>query len=160
MTRDELLREFPLLDYCRRELGMRELASTVGMSGKLVTPQEAKAVYEREHEEIATAAVFVSASNYLANVTVTPEAVAQYYSNHVAEYRIPDRVQVTTGSGVEYAPRLHLTRLRALGQERVAFPILSHTLPPSAGIDGLLGLDFLRGQRLEIDFARGVIALA
>ena len=81
--------------FVRRELGMRELASTVGMSGKLVTPQEAKAVYEREHEEIATAAVFVSASNYLANVTVTPEAVAQYYSNHVAEYRIPDRVQVS-----------------------------------------------------------------
>ena len=72
----------------------------------------------------------------------------------------PDRVQVTTGSGVEYVPRLQLTRFRALGQERVSFPILSHTLPPSAGIDGLLGLDFLRGQRLEIDFARGVISLA
>ena len=73
---------------------------------------------------------------------------------------VPDRVQVTTGSGVEYVPRLQLTRFRALGQERVAFPILSHTLPPSAGVDGLLGLDFLRGQRLEIDFARGLVSLA
>jgi hypothetical protein len=37
---------------------------------------------------------------------------------------------------------------------------LSHTLPPSAGIDGLLGLDFMRGQRLEIDFVRGFVTLA
>jgi hypothetical protein len=29
-----------------------------------------------------------------------------------------DRVQVTTGSGVEYAPQVELQRLTALGQER------------------------------------------
>jgi hypothetical protein len=28
------------------------------------------------------------------------------------------------------------------------------------GIDGLLGLDYLRGQRLEIDFVRGLVSLA
>ena len=69
-------------------------------------------------------------------------------------------MQVTTGSGVEFAPRVNITRFRALGQERTAFPVLSHTLPPSSSIDGLLGLDFLREQRLEIDFVRGVISLA
>jgi hypothetical protein len=67
----------------------------------------------------------------------------------------PDRVQVTTGSGVEYAPRIKVSRFGALGQERASFPILSHTLPPSAGIDGLLGLDFLRGQKLDVDFRNG-----
>jgi len=51
-----------------------------------------------------------------------------------------DRVQVTTGSGVEFAPRVELQRLAALGQERFGFPVLGHTLPPSAGVDGLLGL--------------------
>lgn len=56
----------------------------------------------------------------------------------------PDRVQVTTGSGVEYGPRLSMTRIQALGQERANFPVLGHTLPPSASIDGLLGLDFMR----------------
>lgn len=70
-----------------------------------------------------------------------------------------DRVQVTTGSGVEYAARIPVSQIKALSQERAAFPVLSHTLPPSAGIDGLLGLDFLRGQRLEIDFVRGIISL-
>ena len=69
----------------------------------------------------------------------------------------PDRVQVTTGSGVEYVSRLALSRLQNFGTGTCRpFPILCHTLPPSAGIDGLLGLDFLRGQRLEIDFVRGV----
>src|ERR1019366_10229536 len=30
----------------------------------------------------------------------------------------PDRVQVTTGSGVEFVPRLQVSRLNALGRER------------------------------------------
>jgi hypothetical protein len=73
---------------------------------------------------------------------------------------VPGRVQVTTGSGVEFVPRLPISQLNALGQQRFAFPVLSHTLPPSSGIDGLLGLDFLRGQRLEINFVQGLISLA
>jgi predicted aspartyl protease len=72
----------------------------------------------------------------------------------------PDRIQVTTGSGVEYAPRLSVIRIKAMGQERENFPVLAHTLPPSASIDGLLGLDFLRGQTVRIDFQRGVIVLS
>ena len=32
----------------------------------------------------------------------------------------PERVQVTTGSGVEFAPRLQVSRIKALGQERPA----------------------------------------
>lgn len=71
----------------------------------------------------------------------------------------PDRVQVTTGSGVEYTPRLLVTRFQALGQTRDNFPILAHTLSPSASVDGLLGLDFLRGQILTIDFLQGDISL-
>lgn len=63
----------------------------------------------------------------------------------------PERVQITTGSGVEFAPRIVLESLTALGQERTNFPILCHTLPPSAGVDGLLGLDFFRGQKLITD---------
>ena len=72
----------------------------------------------------------------------------------------PDRVQVTTGSGVEYAPRISVTQIKAMGQERLDFPVLAHTLPPSASIDGLLGLDFLRRQMLNIDFQDGTITLS
>lgn len=73
---------------------------------------------------------------------------------------VPDRVQVTTGSGVEYVPRLSVSRLKALGQEHANFPVLGHTLPPSASIDGLLGLDFMRGQVLNIDFTQGRVSLS
>ena len=34
----------------------------------------------------------------------------------------PDRIQVTTGSGVEFAPRLIIARIAALGQERTHLP--------------------------------------
>jgi predicted aspartyl protease len=72
---------------------------------------------------------------------------------------VPERIQVTTGSGVEFAPRVPLQKITALGQERTHFPVLAHTLPSSAGIDGLLGLDFLRGQTLTVDFRTGSITL-
>lgn len=71
----------------------------------------------------------------------------------------PDRVLVTTGSGVEYVPRLPVDRIETLGQTVNQFNVLAHTLPPSAMVDGLLGLDFFRGQRLIIDFQSGEIEL-
>jgi hypothetical protein len=71
-----------------------------------------------------------------------------------------DRVQITTGSGVEFVSRLPLIKLATLGKERMGLPVLCHTLPPSAGIDGVLGLDFFRGQVLSIDFRAGQITLA
>jgi aspartyl protease family protein len=60
----------------------------------------------------------------------------------------PVRVQVTMGSGVVYLPYLPVLRLSALGHHRTNFSVLGHTLPPSASIEGLLGLDFMRGQVL------------
>jgi predicted aspartyl protease len=71
----------------------------------------------------------------------------------------PHRVRMTTGSGVEFVPRLTVQRIGALGREITNFPLLCHTLPPSALIDGLLGLDFLRDRRLTIDFRTGQITL-
>jgi predicted aspartyl protease len=70
-----------------------------------------------------------------------------------------DRVQVTTGSGVEFAPRVELQRLTVLGQERYGLRVLGHTLPPSSGVDGLLGLDFFRGLLLTVDFRAGQLRL-
>ncbi len=72
----------------------------------------------------------------------------------------PDRVQLTTGSGVEFAPLVKLRQITALGHERLDLPVLAHTLPPTAGIDGLLSLDFLRERLLEIDFREGLLSLS
>ncbi len=70
-----------------------------------------------------------------------------------------DRVQVTTGSGVEFAPRILVESIEAIGKLRRDFPLLCHTLPQSATLDGLLGLDFLRGNRLVVDFQTGTVEL-
>jgi predicted aspartyl protease len=64
------------------------------------------------------------------------------------------RIKVTTGSGIEYLPLVKIKKLVAWGKERKRFPILCHTLPPSATVDGLLGLDFLR-QAIDIGSSRG-----
>jgi predicted aspartyl protease len=72
----------------------------------------------------------------------------------------PERIQITTGSGVEFVPRVTVSRMITLQQERSDFPVLGHTLPPSAGIDGLLGLDFFRGQIVTLDFQSGQITLS
>ena len=80
--------------FFRHELGIQELISTIGMSGKLVTPQEAQSLYVREHEELSTEAIFFDASNYLSGISAPAQAVQQFYTNHEAEYVIPERVQV------------------------------------------------------------------
>ena len=73
---------------------------------------------------------------------------------------ISDRDHIFTGSGVEFVPRVLTDKIMVLGKEYSGFPVLGHTMPPGAGIDGLLGLDFIRGWRLTIDFRTGQLVLA
>jgi len=67
--------------------------------------------------------------------------------------------RVTTSSGVVHAPSAIVTELRALGEVKRSFLVLAQTLPPSAGVDGLLGLDFFRDRELRLDFRHGLIDL-
>ena len=68
-------------------------------------------------------------------------------------------IQIRTASGIESVAEIALDKIEALDQERLAFPVLAHTLPEGARVDGLLGLDFLRNRKLEIDFRLGRITL-
>jgi len=72
---------------------------------------------------------------------------------------VADHATMLTGSGIESVPRLRVQQIETLGKKRRGFPVIAHTLPPNAPIDGLLGLDFLRRKRLTIDFERGRITL-
>ncbi len=56
---------------------------------------------------------------------------------------VEDRIQVTTGSGVEFAPRVKVASIEAIGRTRKDLPILCHTLPPSATVDGVSGIGLL-----------------
>ena len=69
-------------------------------------------------------------------------------------------IQLTSCTGIETVPMVELGRICALGQERKSLPVAAHTLPSTARIDGLLGLDFLRDSNVEIDFRAGKITLS
>ena len=96
--------------FVRHDLGIQQLMSSAGLGGRLVTPQEARWLYEREHSELATEVVFFAGSNHLAGITATPEAVAQFYTNQMATYRLPDRIQVKY---VEFAATNYLAEAKA-----------------------------------------------
>lgn len=86
--------EGDLVRYIRHEIGISHLLALAGVSGELVTPREAEMHYRRQNERLEAEAVVFSSSNYLASVNLDPDAIAQFYTNRLAAYRIPEKVQV------------------------------------------------------------------
>jgi hypothetical protein len=95
----ELLRRRGLDDtfegFVRHYAGLQQMISTYGVAGTLMTSEQAKVLYARDHTDVVTELALFSASNHLASVMVTPEAVSQFYSNQLATYRVPERMQVS-----------------------------------------------------------------
>lgn len=81
--------------FIRSFLTIQQLVQTVGLPGALVTPADAEKLYDRENQEVSAQAVFFNATNYLAQVSVTPAAINDFYAKNMAAYREPDRVQVS-----------------------------------------------------------------
>lgn len=69
------------------------------------------------------------------------------------------RQRIITGSGIEYAPRITVRSATAIGQKVANLEVLCHDLPPESGVDGLLGLNFLKRFKLTIRFRKGIIDL-
>ena len=72
---------------------------------------------------------------------------------------IQQRTAITTGSGIEYCPKLNLLRVEALGKSVSSLEVLCHTLPPTSRVDGLLGLNFLRHFKVALNFKQGYITI-
>jgi predicted aspartyl protease len=70
-----------------------------------------------------------------------------------------DRVTITTGSAQKKALRVVLTRLSALVQYAFGIPMIVFPLHAGTSVPGFLGLGFLRGHVLTIDFLAGQIDL-
>ena len=66
---------------------------------------------------------------------------------------------LTTGNGNIRLPSVAVVALRCLGQTKADFTIHVLSFPPSSGIVGLFGLDFLQGRKLCIDYRDGTIEL-
>jgi predicted aspartyl protease len=60
-----------------------------------------------------------------------------------------------TGSGIEYAPCVTVKSLIVGGEEIVNVGVLCHDLPAEAGIDGLLGLNFLKNFDFTVEYSSG-----
>jgi hypothetical protein len=73
--------------------------------------------------------------------------------------RASGHVRATFGGGVQQLPVVPTLGLAALGITVPNYPVVCHTLPPSAGVDGVLGLDFFAGRVLTIDFVNYTLDL-
>ena len=71
-----------------------------------------------------------------------------------------ERQRIITGSGVEAAPALPVRSASAIGQKVKMLEVLCHDLPAESGVDGLLGLNFLKEFKLTIRFQRGIVELS
>ncbi len=81
--------------FLRHEIGTQHLVSLVGVSGALVTPQEAKENFRRENRQAKTEVVVFSISNHLDSVTIEPDALSQFYTNRSAMYRTRKQIQLS-----------------------------------------------------------------
>ena len=79
--------------YIRHELVIQELIAVAAASAKMVSPNEAESLFRKQHEQVATDVAGFWATNYLTKVQATPEAIGKYYSNNLARYRVPERIQ-------------------------------------------------------------------
>ncbi len=89
--------------------------------------------------------------------TVLNGAVLEYVGYDLA--LASDPVTMATVSRLELASSLTIGKLEVLGHALENFPVLIHDLPHLAGVDGLLGLDLLRGHVLTLDFPNGELEL-
>ena len=80
--------------FVRHDLGVHQLLQVAGLSGKLVPQHEAEAFYRRENLQWVVDVAFFRASNYLATVSINPTNVAQFYTNRMPDYRVPERIRL------------------------------------------------------------------
>ena len=68
------------------------------------------------------------------------------------------KIEITTGSNVEYVPLVTIPEFRAFGKKIKKFDVICHNLPSPSPVEGLLGLNFLNQSGLIIDFSRHIIS--
>lgn len=105
------LNEDDFYRFLQHELGVRHLGAVFGLGGQLVSSRAAEEAYRRENEQVVTEAVFLAATNYLAKVKVDPKGLGEFYTNRMASYRLPVRVQAS------YVPFEAINFLTEAGKE-------------------------------------------
>lgn len=84
-----------LLQFARHEIGLQHLIQIAGQTGQLIPPQEVETLFRSQNEQFQSSVVLFAASNHAASVTIDPAGLATFFTNQMARYRIPERVQVS-----------------------------------------------------------------
>jgi hypothetical protein len=80
--------------FMRHETALQQLFNTAGITARLMNPKEAELLYRKEHQDAFTDVALFSASNYVDKVKVSPEDINRFFTNNMALYRVPERIQV------------------------------------------------------------------
>ncbi|MCA9390393.1 clan AA aspartic protease [candidate division WWE3 bacterium] len=70
-----------------------------------------------------------------------------------------ETIQTTTASTIETSPIIKIPKMSVLGYEIENVSCIVRDLPPLSGVDGLLGLSFLKHFRIIMDFQKGDLVL-
>lgn len=86
--------EVDFLRFIRHQIAIGQLLEVAGIPGGLINPREAATLFREQNEKIEAEAAVFAAANYLAQATVDPAGMGQYYTNNRSLYRVPERVQL------------------------------------------------------------------
>ena len=92
-----------------------------------------------------------------ATYTMIPWDIADVlgYESGISKELMP----MVTASGVERAPLITVKSLNVLGVTAHNIKTIVHDLPEKSCVDGLLGLSFLRGFKVCLDFQEGILEI-
>jgi aspartyl protease family protein len=71
-----------------------------------------------------------------------------------------EKVRLTTASGIVIAPRIKTGWFSCVGLKFDSFPVVAHTLPLDLTKFGILGMDFMRQARAQIDVYKSQLKVA
>lgn len=69
------------------------------------------------------------------------------------------RVKITTASGIEMVPQIVLSSVSVLKKRVKNVAAVVHDLPPGSGVDGLLGISYLKNFEVNINFKKGYLEI-
>lgn len=75
------------------------------------------------------------------------------------DVNLKDVIQTTTASTVETSPMVTLPEMSVLGETAKNIRCIVRDLPPLSGVDGLLGISYLKYFQVRINFNRGSLDL-
>jgi clan AA aspartic protease (TIGR02281 family) len=77
------------------------------------------------------------------------------YDPAISEQRMP----IVTANGVIEAPLINVAAIELAELRAEQVEVVCHDIPEIAGIEGLLGLSFLRRFRTVIDYPKGILEI-